>query len=82
MVVVCDVTNGNGCVTDASTGGRGSGIAAVQGAAERLVNNGDCIIIMAVDLTTDPIEPKMILVEAKNNYVERLEGVRHVQQIH
>tara|TARA_B100000809_G_C14649716_1_gene355476 strand:- start:24 stop:332 length:309 start_codon:yes stop_codon:yes gene_type:complete len=50
--------------------------------AARSVDDGDRIIIMAVDLTTDPIEPKMILVEAKNNYVERLEGVRHVQQIH
>ena len=52
------------------------------GLAARILENGDRIIIMAVDLTTDPIEPKMILVEAKNNYVERLEGVRHVQQIH
>ena len=46
--------------------------------AARSVDDGDRIIIMAVDLTTDPIEPKMILVEAKNNYVERLEGIRHV----
>ena len=62
-VLVCDVTNGNRFETYAIPGERGSGIVAVQGAAARLVNNGDCIIIMAFDLADEPIEPKMILVE-------------------
>ena len=59
-----------------------SGIVAVQGAAARLVNNGDCIIIMAFDLADEPIEPKMILVDDTNKFVEYLEGAKHVQQIH
>ena len=81
-VLVCDVTNGSRFETYAMPGERGSGVAAVQGAAVRLVDNGDCIIIMAFDLTDEPIEPKMILVDDKNNFVEYLEGVKHVQIVH
>ena len=81
-VLVCDVTNGNRFETYAIPGERGSGVVAVQGAAARLVNNGDCIIIMAFDLADEPIEPKMILVDDTNKFVEYLEGAKHVQQIH
>jgi aspartate 1-decarboxylase len=81
-VLVCDVTNGNRFETYAIPGERGSGIVAVQGAAARLVDNGDCIIIMAFDLADEPIEPKMILVDDTNKFVEYLEGAKHVQQIH
>ena len=81
-VLVCDVTNGNRFETYAIPCERGSGIVAVQGAAARLVNNGDCIIIMAFDLADEPIEPKMILVDDTNKFVEYLEGAKHVQQIH
>jgi len=48
----------------------------------RSVDDGNRIMIMAVDLTTDPIEPKMILVDDKNNFVENLTGVKHVEQVH
>jgi|TARA_B100000809_G_scaffold4634_1_gene4839 aspartate 1-decarboxylase len=81
-VLVCDVTNGNRFETYAIPGERGSGIVAVQGAAARLVNNGDCIIIMAFDLADEPIEPKMILVDDTNKFVEYLEGAKHVQHLH
>jgi aspartate 1-decarboxylase len=81
-VLVCDVTNGNRFETYAIPGERGSGIVAVQGAAARLVDNGDCIIIMAFDLADEPIEPKMILVDDTNKFVEYLEGAKHVQHLH
>ena len=81
-VLVCDVTNGSRFETYAIPGERGSGVVAVQGAAARLVDNGDCIIIMAFDLTDEPIEPKMTLVDDKNIFVEYLEGAKHVQQVH
>ena len=81
-VLVCDVTNGNRFETYAIPGERGSGIVAVQGAAARLVNDGDCIIIMAFDLADEPIEPKMILVDDTNKFVEYLEGAKHVQHLH
>jgi aspartate 1-decarboxylase len=81
-VLICDVTNGNRFDTYAIPGERGSGVVAVQGAASRLVDTGDCLIIMAFDVTDKPIEPKMILVDDKNNFVEYLEGVKHVEQVH
>jgi len=81
-VLVCDVTNGNRFETYAIPGERGSGIVAVQWAAARLVDNGDCIIIMAFDLADEPIEPKMILVDDTNKFVEYLEGAKHVQHLH
>jgi hypothetical protein len=37
---------------------------------------------MAFDLADEPIEPKMILVDDTNKFVEYLEGAKHVQQIH
>ncbi len=30
----------------------------------------------------EPIEPKMILVDEGNRFVEYLEGAKHVQQVH
>jgi len=81
-VLVCDVTNGSRFETYAIPGERGSGVVAVQGAAARLVENGDCIIIMAFDLTDEPVEPKMILVDDENNFVEYLIGAKLVQQVH
>ncbi|MBQ12053.1 MAG: aspartate 1-decarboxylase [Planctomyces sp.] len=81
-VLICDVTNGKRFDTYAIPGERGSGVVAVQGAAARLVDTGDCLIIMAFDVTDKPIEPKMILVDDKNNFVEYLEGVKHVEQVH
>ena len=81
-VLICDVTNGNRFDTYAIPGERGSGVVAVQGAAARLVKTGDCLIIMAFDLTDKPVEPKMILVDDKNNFVEYLEGAKHVEQVH
>ena len=81
-VLICDVSNGNRFDTYAIPGERGSGVVAVQGAAARLVETGDCLIIMAFDLTDKPVEPKMILVDDKNNFVEYLEGAKHVEQVH
>ena len=81
-VLVCDVTNGNRFETYALAGDRGSGVISVQGAAARLSAKGNCLIIMAFDVTDEPIEPKMILVDDKNNFVEYLEGAKHVEQVH
>lgn len=82
IVLVCGVTNGSRFETYAIPGERGSGVVAVQGAAARSVDNGDRVIIMAFDLTDEPIEPKMNLVDDKNNLVDSLEGAKHVQHVH
>ncbi|CAI8014975.1 Aspartate 1-decarboxylase [Geodia barretti] len=81
-VLVCDVTNGNRFETYVLPGGRGRGDIAVQGAAARLTAEGNCLIIMSFEVTETPIDPKMILVDENNDFVEYLEGIKHVEPVH
>ena len=81
-VLVCDVTNGNRFETYVIPGERGKGDIAVQGAAARLTAEGNCLIIMSFEVSESRIEPQMILVDQDNNFVEYLEGVKHVEPVH
>ena len=81
-VLICDVTNGNRFETYAIAGERGSGVCSVQGAAAHLVAKQDWLIIMSFDVTNEPVDPQMILVDQDNRFVEFLEGAKHVQQVH
>lgn len=81
-VLVCDVTNGNRFETHAIAGERGSGVCSVQGAAARLSSKGNCVIIMSLEVTDEPMDPKMILVDEENRFVEYLEGGKNVQRVH
>ena len=80
-VLICDVTNGNRFETYAIAGERGSGVCSVQGAAARLSSKGDCIIIMSFEATDTPIDPKMILVDENNRFVENLEGAKQTLRV-
>ena len=77
-VLVCDVTNGNRFETYALAGDRGSGVISVQGAAARLSAKGNCLIIMAFETSDAPADPKMILVDEENHFVENLHGAKDV----
>ena len=81
-VLVCDVTNGNRFETYALPAEPNSGIISVQGAAATLCEAGDCVIIMSFQTSDRPIEPKMILVDPDNRFVEYLGGVAHAEQVH
>ena len=81
-VLVCDVDNGSRFETYVIPGVRGRGEIAVQGAAARLTAEGHCLIIMSFEVSEAPIDPKMILVDQDNRFVEFLEGTKHVQQVH
>lgn len=81
-VLVCDVTNGARFETYALAGDRGSGVISVQGAAARLSAKGNCLIIMAFETSDEPADPKMILVDEQNRFVENLHGAKNVQPIH
>ena len=81
-VLVCDVTNGNRFETYALAGDRGSGVISVQGAAARLSAKGNCLIIMAFETADSPADPKMILVDEQNRFVENLHGTPNVQPVH
>jgi len=81
-VLVCNVTNGNRFETNAIAGERGSGVCSVQGAAAGLSSKGDCLIIMSFEVTGKPNDPKMILIDEENRFVEYLGGAKHVQQVY
>ena len=42
----------------------------------------DLMDIMSFDVTNEPVDPQMILVDQDNRFVEFLEGAKHVQQVH
>ena len=74
-VLVCNVTNGNRWETYVLPGERGSGTVSVQGAGAKRCKKGDCVIILSFEASDMPIEPKVILVDQENRFVEYLEGV-------
>ena len=71
-VSVADVNNGNRFETYTLPGARGSGIIAVNGAAAHLVSEGDLVIIMAYELTDEPIRAKVLLVDSDNGVAREL----------
>ena len=81
-VLVCDVTNGNRWETYMLPGETGSGEVSVQGAGANLCEKGDCLIILSFEVTDEPIEPKMILVDDSNQFVEYLEGLTNEEQVY
>jgi aspartate 1-decarboxylase len=73
QVHVLDVDNGNRFVTYVIEGERGSGEVAVNGAAARLVQVGDTVIILAYtemkEERAKSLRPKVVLVDASNRPV-------------
>jgi aspartate 1-decarboxylase len=71
-VLISDVNNAARFETYAVEGKAGSGQIMVNGAAAKLVDKGDKIIIMAFEYTDSPVDQKTILVDEKNRYLKRL----------
>ena len=69
-VEVYDITNGNRLATYAITGEAGSGIICLNGAAARLIKEGDMVIICSYADYTEKERakhvPDLILVDSKN----------------
>ncbi len=81
-VMICDVTNGNRWETYVLPGDRGSGTVSVQGAGAKLCQIDDCVIILSFEVTDVPLEPKMILVNRENEFVEYIEGAMYEESVH
>lgn len=81
-VMICDVTNGARWETYALPAPRNSGIVSVQGAGAKLCNEDDCVIILSFEASDKPVEPKMILVDEDNRFVEYLGVTEHAGQVH
>ena len=65
-------TSGARLETYVIAGERGSGVVGLNGAAAHLINVGNEVIIMAFELTNEPINPTMILVDEQNQFVRYL----------
>jgi aspartate 1-decarboxylase len=71
-VCVWNVNNGERIETYALPAPAGSGSIIVNGAAARRFQRGDKIIIVAFVLTDETINPRMILVNERNQFVDWL----------
>lgn len=69
-VAIANINNGARFETYVLKGERNSGIIAINGAAARLCEKGDKIIIMGYELTSEPIDANVILVDEKNKIVK------------
>ena len=73
-VLVVSNTTGARVETYVIAGERGSGYIAMNGAAAHLIKAGEQIIIMGFELTSEPVSPKIILVNAQNRFERYLSG--------
>ena len=71
-VTIANVNNGARFETYVFCGERGTGIVAINGAAARLCEKGDKIIIMGYELTSEPIKSKVVLVDDKNKIIKEV----------
>jgi len=69
-VMIANLNNGARFETYVVRGERGTGIIAINGAAARLCEKGDKIIIMGYELTAEPIDAKIVLVDGNNKIVK------------
>lgn len=53
-------------------GERDTGIVCMNGAAAHLIKKGEQIIVMGFELTDEPVEPRVILVDKHNAFVRDL----------
>lgn len=71
-VLIVNNTNGARLETYIIEGEAGGGCIEINGAAAHLVNKGDEVIIIAFTLSTEPVIPKAILVNEKNEFIRYL----------
>jgi len=83
-VLVADCENGNRFETYVFEGEAGSGVIGVNGAAARLVNRGDKLIICAFAQMTpeemDRHEAKVVIVDEANHIAQRLSYSTHLRE--
>jgi aspartate 1-decarboxylase len=71
QVAIVDVTNGARLETYVIAGRRGSGVIGINGAAARLVHEGDLVIVISYCTVTDAeartLRPRVVFVDADNH---------------
>jgi aspartate 1-decarboxylase len=73
QVAIVDINNGSRLETYTIAGPRGSGVIGINGAAARLVHEGDLVIIISYCTLTDAearqVRPKVVFVDANNSMI-------------
>jgi aspartate 1-decarboxylase len=73
QVAIVDIDNGARLETYVIEGPRGSGVIGINGAAARLVHEGDLVIVISYASVTDAeartMRPKVVFVDADNRIV-------------
>jgi aspartate 1-decarboxylase len=73
-VAIVDIANGARLETYVIPGERGSGVIGINGAAARLVNPGDLVIIISYAMVTEEearaLKPRVVHVDEKNRIVK------------
>jgi aspartate 1-decarboxylase len=73
QVAIVDIDNGARLETYVIEGPRGSGVVGINGAAARLVHEGDLVIIISYASVTDAeareLQPRVVFVDADNRIV-------------
>lgn len=82
-VAVADITNGARLETYTIAGERGSGLICLNGAAAKLVNKGDMVIIMAYARMSPEeaaeFRPKVVFVDGENKITSVMDYEKHGQ---
>jgi aspartate 1-decarboxylase len=71
-VLVVSNTSGARLETYIIEGPRGSGTVEMNGAAAHLIQKGEEIIIMGFELSDEPVEQKLVLVDRQNRFVREM----------
>jgi aspartate 1-decarboxylase len=71
-VLVVSNTSGARLETYVIEGERGSGAICMNGAAAHLIGAGEEVIIIGFELAAEPVQPSVILVDARNRFVRDL----------
>lgn len=69
-VLVVSNTSGARLETYVLEGEKDSGIICMNGAASHLIKKGDEIIIMCFEISDKPIEPRQVLVDSGNKFIQ------------
>jgi aspartate 1-decarboxylase len=73
QVAIVDINNGSRLETYVIAGPRGSGVIGINGAAARLVHEGDLVIIISYCTVTDAeareLKPRVVFVDLENRVV-------------
>jgi aspartate 1-decarboxylase len=80
-VLVVSNTSGARLETYVIVGERGSGAIGINGAAAHLIGVGEELIIMGFELTDRLIEPRVVLVDHHNAFVQYLAGTEPASTI-